>query len=169
MKKLSVVPVSEVNKKLDFSCCEPIQYNTVRDLYINEFKGSSTGEDIYSFADDIQLLLMQKNFDKLNDLRYHNFLRDMSLSGSLNVRKVEKPKMTDKQLMSYVKSRHIQSASELCVWMNYLNSRYEIVKENSKQEVKDELEKVRNNGSSGVSGNSGNSDNSGVPGLSSGE
>lgn len=115
-------------------CVVPVNYPTYRSLCINEIKCSHTGETAYSYADDIQLLLMQKNYMANSPYDYSQFIASMSKN---TVKPVSKPKMTDKQLLSYIKSRHIQSPSELQSWLNYLSSRYDIVKSDVKSTVDD--------------------------------
>ena len=101
-------------------CVVPVNYPVYRSLCINEMTCSYTGETAYSYADDIQLLLMQKNYMANSPYDYSQFIASMSKN---TVKPVSKPKMTDKQLLSYIKSRHIQSPSELQSWLNYLSSR----------------------------------------------
>lgn len=115
-------------------CVVPVNYPVYRSLCINEMKCSHTGETAYSYADDIQLLLMQKNYMANSPYDYSQFIASMSKN---TVKPVSKPKMTDKQLLSYIKSRHIQSPSELQSWLNYLSSRYDIVKSDVKSVVDD--------------------------------
>lgn len=115
-------------------CVVPVNYPVYRSLCINEMTCSYTGETAYSYADDIQLLLMQKNYMANSPYDYSQFIASMSKN---TVKPVSKPKMTDKQLLSYIKSRHIQSPSELQSWLNYLSSRYDIVKSDVKSTVDD--------------------------------
>lgn len=106
-------------------CMCPFQVSRLVNLRCRKMLGSSTGETIYGYADDIELLLMQRGFDNINSLEYSAFLKDIE-SNMASYSAPTRPKMTDEQLMSYIKSRHIQSASELSSWFNYLNSQYDI-------------------------------------------
>lgn len=120
----------------------PVEVRKYNSMTVHEFVGTHTGERVLGHADDVYLLLMQKNYDKINNLEYQSFLKDFSLSAS-TVKSVNKPKMSDNQLISYIKSRHIQSASELQSWMSYLCGKYDIEKskyENELSEVKSLVE-----------------------------
>lgn len=104
----------------------PIVTRTFDTLCIEKIKGSSTGEDIYATVDDVHLLLMQKDFESRYPLEYRNFVESMSQSSKSTLVKSKLPKMSDKQLLSYIKSRHIQQPSELRAWYNYLSSQYDL-------------------------------------------
>lgn len=116
-------------------CVSPMQKATLVNLRCRITKGSSTGETIYGYADDIELLLLQRSFENINSLEYATFLKQVESNMSTYVAP-NRPKMTDEQLMSYIKSRHIQSASELQSWMDYLTSRYDILKTETNERVR---------------------------------
>lgn len=78
---------------------------------------------LYKFVDDIYMLF---NADRLSRLlspadlaSYIKTLQPHQKSGL--------DKLTDDQLISFIKSRHIQSASELLAWSDYLSANYESV------------------------------------------
>lgn len=132
----------------------PVTIRKYNDLRIHEFKGSSTGEIVHGYYDDVALLLMQKNYDKVNNLEYQSFMKDFSLNAS-NVRKPVKPKMTDDQLMKYIKGKNCQSASEVSAWFDYISSQYDIVKSEYDENVR-KIKEVRERESSFL-GDSGSS------------
>lgn len=117
------------------SLLQPMEIKKYNDLRVHEMCGTHTGEKLYGFADDVYLLLMQKNYDKINNLEYQSFLKDLSLSVGTVTSKT-KPKMSDDQLFSYIKSRHVQSASELSSWFDYLSGQYDLTKENYDNTIK---------------------------------
>lgn len=121
------VPLSDCKSCPATSVTVAVQPPIAGNLCYMEFFGSSTGEKITSPIDDIALLLMQRSFEKINSPEYQNFLKNV-LTQLDNVKQVSKPKMDDNQLLSFIKSRHIQSASELQSWMSYLSSQYELLK-----------------------------------------
>ena len=83
----------------------------------------SDGENkSYTLTSDIYMLFNQRRLDKLtSQALIHHFesmsQRDSSLASL-------RSKMTDDQLVQFVKSRYIQSPSELLAWSNYLVSLY---------------------------------------------
>lgn len=103
----------------------PLQVSRLINLRCRKSFGSHTGEFIYGYADDIELLLMQKGFENLNSIEYSSFLKEIE-SNITSYSAPMRPKMSDEQLMKYIKSRHVQSSSELQSWFNYLNSQYDI-------------------------------------------
>lgn len=135
----------------------PMTLRKYNDLRIHEFKGSSTGEIVHGYYDDVALLLMQKKYDKVNNLEYQSFMKDFSLNVS-NVRKPVKPKMTDDQLFKYIKAKNCQSASEVSAWFDYISSQYDIVKSEYDENVR-KIKEVRERESSSL----------GDPGSSSGD
>lgn len=106
------VPI--VPRSFDTLCCEKI-------------KGSSTGEVIYASVNDVHLLLMQKDLESRYPLEYKNFVESIAgQSKPSTLVRSKLPKMSDKQLMSYIKSRHVQQPSELRGWYDFLSSQYQI-------------------------------------------
>lgn len=152
-KLLSFVPVRRY-VRAHTTVQSPITIRNYNDLRIHEFKGSSTGEIVHGYYDDIALLLMQKKYDKVNSLEYQSFMKDFTLNVS-NVRKPVKPKMSDEQLMKYIKGKNCQSASEVSAWFDYISSQYDIVKSEYDENVR-KIKEVRERESSSL-GDSGSS------------
>lgn len=125
-RKRTIVPVSASKCCPVLSVTVPQALRTFDSLCVEELKGSSTGEKILASVDDVYLLLMQKDFEKRYPLEYKNFVQSMSEQSQSSLVKSKLPKMTDKQLMSFIKSRHIQQPSELRAWYNYLSSQYDL-------------------------------------------
>lgn len=125
-KKRTIVPISHSFAMPVLSQVVPITLRSFDTLCHEVFKGSHTCETIHACVDDIHLLLMQRDFEKRYPLEYRNFIESMSVASKSTLVKTKLPKMSDNQLMSYIKSRHIQQPSELRAWFNYLSSQYDI-------------------------------------------
>ena len=125
-KKRTTVPISDCVMRPVLSVTVPITLRSFDKMCHEVFKGSHTCEIIHATVDDIHLLLMQKDFESRYPLEYRNFVESMSLSSKSTLVKSKLPKMSDKQLMSYIKSRHIQQPSELRAWYNYLSTQYDL-------------------------------------------
>ena len=93
------------------------------------------------FCNDIYLLFHQKRLENLGIDTINNWLASLTpLNDSLSSLR---SKCTDEELLSLVKSRHIQSMSELLAWSNYLEQNYSSL-----------LEKISSNGSTSESASS---------------
>ena len=78
-----------------------------------------------TLTSDITMLFNQQRLDKLTQIALVQKFDAMSkASDALNQ---VRSKMTDEQLVQFVKSRYIQSPSELISWTNYLSANYESV------------------------------------------
>lgn len=89
------------------------------------------------YCDDIYLLFHQKRLENLGIDTINNWLK--SLTPQSDALSSLRSKCTDEELLSLVKSRHIQSQSELLAWSNYLEQNYSAL-----------LEKVQTSGSAAV-------------------
>lgn len=83
-------------------------------------KVKCNGSDSIRITSDIYMLFNQKRLDKLTRVQLVEYFNDLSVSEPkmADLRK----KMTDDQLCSFVKSRFIQTPSELMAWSQYLMS-----------------------------------------------
>ena len=87
------------------------------------FQEVSDGESkSYTLTSDIYMLFNQKRLDKLTSQALIQHFESMSQKDSSLASL--RSKMTDDQLVRFVKSRYIQSPSELLAWSNYLVSLY---------------------------------------------
>lgn len=104
-----------------------------KDLRISEFYQPSQVDPFFSryhmnpdgsrsvrMTSDIYMLLNQKRLDRLTQSALIDHFNQMSVTNS-NLSALRK-KCTDEQLVSLVKSRYIQSPSELLAWSEYLNT-----------------------------------------------
>lgn len=79
-----------------------------------------TGEKVYTLVDDLYLLLEAEKKKRFSPDTLNSIIDSMSVHGSSfdSLRS----KLSDDQLINLVKSRHIQSPSDVQAWANYLNS-----------------------------------------------
>lgn len=147
-KKRTIVPVSDCKFNPVVSVTVPIIMRSFDTMCHEVFKGSHTSEIVHAVVDDIHLLLMQKDFESRYPLEYRNFVESMSQSSKSTLVKSKLPKMSDNQLMSYIKSRHIQQPSELRAWYNYLSSQYDIELDAYNKAQKDAADSVKPSASS---------------------
>lgn len=83
---------------------------------------SSDGVETYTITSDISMLFNQKRLDRMSREALIQHFNDMSVRNSKFA--VLRSKLSDDQLCSIVKSRYIQSPSELMAYSNYLVSAY---------------------------------------------
>lgn len=76
------------------------------------------------FVDDVYMLFNQRRLDKLTLAAFTEYVNSLPSSGS-DVLKSVRSKMSDSQLFDFVKSRYIQTASELRAWCNYLSAEFD--------------------------------------------
>lgn len=97
---------------------------TPLDSFIREEVASSDVPSV-TLTSDITMLFNQQRLDKLSQIAIVQKFDSMSKANdALNQ---VRSKMTDEQLAQFVKSRYIQSPSELISWTNYLAANYDSV------------------------------------------
>lgn len=72
------------------------------------------GENITRYHTDVDLVLNQKRID--------DSLLSSIVQGWRSTSPTDTSKYSDEQLISSIKSRHLQSASEIQSWLNYIDS-----------------------------------------------
>lgn len=97
---------------------------TPLDSFIREEDASSDVPSV-TLTSDITMLFNQQRLDKLTQIALVQ--RFDSISKTSDALNQVRSKMTDEQLVQFVKSRYIQSPSELLSWTNYLSANYESV------------------------------------------
>lgn len=95
----------------------------VSDLYVETHK-EPDGSDSVTYRNDIHLLLNQKRLDRMTLQAFTEYLNSNPAPDLSNLRK----HVTDAELHQFVKSRFIQSRSELQAWASHLSSRMSDVK-----------------------------------------
>lgn len=92
------------------------------DAFIREEVNSDDVPSV-TLTSDITMLFNQHRLDKLTQIALVQ--KFDALSKSNDTLNQVRSKMTDEQLVQFVKSRFIQSPSELLSWANYLSANYE--------------------------------------------
>lgn len=97
---------------------EFVEPSPLHDFMFQEIE--SNGKKSIRITSDIYMLFNQKRLDKLTRAQLVEYFNNLSVSEPKmsDLRK----KMTDDQLYSFVKSRFIQTPSELMAWSQYLMS-----------------------------------------------
>ena len=110
--------VSRVRDRLSqYRECSPVE-----SFYIHKDKPCNGSCESVFIRDDIYMLFNQKRLDRMSSAALSSWLQSTSTydSGLANLRS----RMSDLQLGSFIKSRYIQSRSELLSWSGYLESQY---------------------------------------------
>lgn len=103
--------------------CELIQSEFLEKSPVNEFMFQEieiSGRKTFRVTSDIYMLFNQQRLDRMSKERLISYFESLSV----NEPKLHelRSKLTDDQLCSFVKSRFIQSPSELMAWSRYLMS-----------------------------------------------
>lgn len=105
----------------------------VESLYLEETKTSSGS--VFHRSSDVGLLFNQQRLMKTIGIDTVNaWLQGLSSYASNAVDSI-KSKVSDEDLFKFVKSRHIQSASELLLWSAYLEENFASELQRYEQEV----------------------------------
>ena len=138
--------------KRNLTNCMVSQVKPVHDLDNTEFRESSPidplmypkrynkdGTSYVAFEDDLFLLFNQERIvgaDALN-----KFIASLTPSARKSI------PLTDDQLLSFLKSKYIQSPSELKSWSNYLLSHAQEIKADFDAKVSEKLEEIKSQAS----------------------
>lgn len=93
----------------------------VDEFYFEEIV-TSDGSIALNISDPIYLLFNQDRINKLGSTAINQWLESLNKTSSYNELK---SKCSDADLISMIKSRHIQSASELKSWLDYCSENIE--------------------------------------------
>lgn len=85
-------------------------------------KCTQTAEPVTFIHDDVSLLLEFEKKKTLSPESLSSIVESMNVSGNSSQLDSLRSKLSDEQLVAFVKSRHIQSASEMLAWCRYLNN-----------------------------------------------
>ena len=95
---------------------------------VDEFAFNETvmpdGSTAISYSDPIYLLFNQQRLEKNGSFAIQQWLQSLQSSSSSQLSQL-RSKCTDEDLISMIKSRHIQSPSELKSWLDYCSSNIE--------------------------------------------
>lgn len=103
--------------------CELIQSEFLEKSPVNEFMFQEievSGKKTLRVTSDIYMLFNQQRLDRMSKERLISYFESLSVNEP-KLREL-RSKLTDEQLCSFVKSRFIQSPSELMSWSQYLMS-----------------------------------------------
>lgn len=110
-----------VHKKVD-RLTAVREKNPVENFYIQKHKSKFGSCESVSIVDDVYMLFNQQRLDRMTNAALSQWLQNTSRTDSQLAQL--RSKMTDAQLGSFIKSRYIQSRSELLAWSGYLESQY---------------------------------------------
>lgn len=96
--------------------------NPVENFYIQTHKSRFGSHDSVSIVDDVYMLFNQQRLDRMTNAALSTWLQNTSRTDSQLANLTSR--MTTEQLGSFIKSRYIQSRSELLAWSSYLESQY---------------------------------------------
>lgn len=117
----------------------------VESLYLREVKISDT-EKYYKRQNDITLLFNQQRIEKTIGVDTINHWLDSLSSSASSVLDNLRKKVSDSELLKFIKSRHLQSISELLLWSEY-------IEENVSKELSRAESELKDNSSVEVSNN----------------
>lgn len=121
--KRRVEPYQEDFKPYNISSKDLRQSEFLEKSPVNEFcfeRLEVNGNEVVTLTSDIYMLFNQQRLDRMSKDRLLAYFENLSVNDS-GMREL-RSKLTDDQLCSFVKSRFIQSPSELMSWSQYLMS-----------------------------------------------
>lgn len=121
--KRRVEPYQEDFKPYNISSKDLRQSDFLEKSPVNEFcfeRLEVNGNEVVTLTSDIYMLFNQQRLDRMSKDRLLAYFENLSVNDS-GMREL-RSKLTDDQLCSFVKSRFIQSPSELMSWSQYLMS-----------------------------------------------
>lgn len=95
--------------------------SAIDSLLIAKEKPVHASDRCVKYQSDVYFLLNQKRLDKMSLQAFSEYLDSMPDSGTDSLSEL-RSKVSDDQLLQFVKSRYIQSRSELQAWASYLTS-----------------------------------------------
>lgn len=121
--KRRIEPYQEEVKPYNISPKELKQSEFLENSPVNEFcfeRLDKNGTEVVTLTSDIYMLFNQQRLDRMSKDRLLAYFENLSVNEP-KMREL-RSKLTDDQLCSFVKSRFIQSPSELMAWSQYLMS-----------------------------------------------
>ena len=121
--KRLVEPYQEEIRPYNISPKELKQSEFLENSPVNEFcfeRLDKNGTEVVTLTSDIYMLFNQQRLDRMSKDRLLSYFENLSVSEP-KMREL-RSKLSDEQLCSFVKSRFIQSPSELMAWSQYLMS-----------------------------------------------
>lgn len=121
--KRRVEPYQEEFKPYNISSKDLRQSEFLENSPVNEFcleRLDKDGTEVVTLTSDIYMLFNQQRLDRMSKDRLLAYFENLSVNEP-KMREL-RSKLSDEQLCSFVKSRFIQSPSELMAWSQYLMS-----------------------------------------------
>lgn len=121
--KRRVEPYLDEFEPYNVSAKELKQSEFLENSPVNEFcieRLEVNGEEVVTLTSDIFMLFNQQRLDRMSKDRLLAYFENLSVNEP-KMREL-RSKLSDEQLCSFVKSRFIQSPSELMSWSQYLMS-----------------------------------------------
>lgn len=100
------------------------QPSLVDSFYYSEGVCPETGEKVYSFSHPLYMLFNQERLDRLGPAAVQQWLKSLDNASNSSLTQL-RSKCSDDDLLSMVKSRHIQHPCELERYIKSLNERAE--------------------------------------------
>lgn len=122
-RKRLIEPYQEEVKPYNISPKELKQSEFLENSPVNEFcfeRLDKNGTEVVTLTSDIYMLFNQQRLDRMSKDRLLAYFENLSVNEPKMCEL--RSKLTDDQLCSFVKSRFIQSPSELMAWSQYLMS-----------------------------------------------
>lgn len=121
--KRRLKPYQEEFKPYNISSKDLRQSEFLENSPVNEFcfeRLEVNGNEVVTLTSDIYMLFNQQRLDRMSKDRLLAYFENLSVT-DLKMSEL-RSKLSDDQLCSFVKSRFIQSPSELMAWSQYLMS-----------------------------------------------
>lgn len=121
--KRRIEPYQEEVKPYNISSKELKQSEFLENSPVNEFcfeRLDKNGTEVVTLTSDIYMLFNQQRLDRMSKDRLLAYFENLSVNEPKMCEL--RSKLSDDQLCSFVKSRFIQSPSELMAWSQYLMS-----------------------------------------------
>lgn len=121
--KRRLEPYQEEIKPYNISSKDLRQSEFLENSPVNEFcfeRLELNGEEVVTLTSDIYMLFNQQRLDRMSKDRLLAYFENLSVTDPKMSEL--RSKLSDDQLCSFVKSRFIQSPSELMAWSQYLMS-----------------------------------------------
>lgn len=121
--KRLIEPYQEEVKPYNISPKDLKQSEFLENSPVNEFcfeRLDKNGTEVVTLTSDIYMFFNQQRLDRMSKDRLLAYFENLSVSDP-KMREL-RSKLTDDQLCSFVKSRFMQSPSELMAWSQYLMS-----------------------------------------------
>lgn len=111
------------NKKYNIRLCHDtiiLRTPSLVDEFYKERIGGTKQKPLVRYIDPIYMLFNQQRLSRLGSDNIQQWLDSMNNAGNQLIGDLKK-KCSDDQLVQMIKSRHLQSPSEILAWCRYIN------------------------------------------------